>query len=172
MTSPARKIRREAERRAREALAQSGVAVFHGTTASLYDAIRRNGLRAPTGPAVFVTTDRERAAGYAIRAVCLEMVERGVADQPDLAPRALLVTARVEPDRLAPDPACDGDFLLRDGAPNSNITGRLVFDSREWLPDEDGIREYAELTLLARQVEATWGDARIATERPLGTSRP
>jgi len=145
-------MRRQAARRAAKVPAGERMIVYHGTTAALARAIRRAGLRPRDGLGPWVTSDEQRAAGYAVRAVCLALVEAGHADQPHRAAHAALLTVTADRRRLVADQADDSDYVVTGGAPPAWLTV-TAFDARPWLPDAAGIREYAALALEARAWE-------------------
>lgn len=78
MTSFARKMRREQERKARKAAMRDGLDCWHGTAAAYAAQIRREGLRPTAGRAgPYITQDYERAVRYAARATALRIDETG-----------------------------------------------------------------------------------------------
>jgi hypothetical protein len=159
----ARQFRREAQRRQRKALRRAdGMILFHGTTEPLARIIQREGLIVVDGStAPFLTIDEDRATGYALRACCLHLYERGLTDRPALAPRAAVITFTVGPDEIVPDPAHDGDHAAPNGLPADRIVNVRVLDLRERIPSADVVRDQARRMLHAR-----------ATERQLAVWRP
>lgn len=156
----ARAVRREAERRERKRLRRDGVTLYHGTTEALVPRIRREGLRAVHGTPPFLTDDEQRAAGYAMRAICLNLHERELAGRPELAPKLAIVTVRVDRARIVADPAHEGDYAAPDGVSACLIAGVRVLDVREQVPSPAVVTEFAELTLLARDCEHWWREVR------------
>jgi hypothetical protein len=125
--------------------------LWHGTSAVHRKAILAHGLRPSAGVAVFVTGDEERAAGYAARAVCVELHRRGV-HALKLAKPALVLGLDVHEDHVEIDPSHRGDFAMIDGCPAECIVSLCEFDARRWLRPGD-VARYGELAALARSVE-------------------
>lgn len=136
-------------------------ALYHGTTAHLRARILRRGLMTIAGIPLFLTTDEQRAQGYAARAVCVELHRRGVRDL-DAARPALVVEVDV-PDgvELTRDPADPTDRVIRRGIPPSWISRHYTFDARPYLEQED-IEMYAKLAARARALEGIVGERRLS----------
>lgn len=157
-------MRRQAARRAAKVPPVERITVYHGTSARRADLALTEGLRALDGISVFATDDLERAQRYGIRAVMADMAAAGVFDAAH-APDAAVLELRVDRRRLIGDPAHEGDFALRHGAPAESIVGRGDFPTREAIEsvDHDGdsadvIRLFAQSSEVARTLEParTW----------------
>jgi len=170
VSSDARAARRRAARAARRPpAAPAPLVLHHGTIEPFVEAIRAEGLQGVHGVPPFLCSSRSRAAGYGLRAACLELVEQGHVDRPELAPKVAIVTVRVSPDvgtnaqraaHLVVDPAHDGDYAAPGGVPASSIVNIEVLDLRKQMPDPQEIEEYAALTIRARAFENTWAGLR------------
>ena len=127
--------------------------LFHGTTETAVDAIRAEGLRSVHGTPPFLATDRQRAAGYALRCACLDLHERGFAERPEMAVRIAIVVVRVDVGGLVDDPAFAGDYCAPHGVAPACIRDIELHDVRDQVPAAAEVREYAMLTLAARRFE-------------------
>jgi hypothetical protein len=145
-----RERQREARLRRKEARRRIAV-VYHGTCATCRPSIEAHGCQ-PRSYGPWVTTDQHRALRYAVRAVCVALVEADCAARPEEAPAGLLLTITVDEAELEPDPAHPDDYLIRGGVPPESIS-MAEFDFRPYLPDEHGIRRFAALAGMAREWE-------------------
>lgn len=169
MTSFARQVQRRNVRAAAREYARSVPAeyrrtLFHGTIASSVSAIKREGLRAVYGPPPFLSDDADRAAGYALRAVCLDLHERGLAGSPGSAKKMAIITIRADVRELVEDGAHSGDYAAPDGVPAAFITGVRFIDAHYLVPPEAEVADYARRTLLAREIENAAAAARPYSE--------
>ena len=155
--------RLQAERQAdrqRERIADGQVAiVYHGTCESQLPAIRREGLRPQDGVGPFVTDDESRAAGYAVRAACVELFARGLTDVRR-ARRAVVLELLVDRRQLVADSAHRGDSLLVDGCPWPSVRRHYTFDPAGHVRDDE-VEGYAKRAAMARSMEAEWQDVRL-----------
>lgn len=135
--------------------------VYHGTTERAVKAITRTGLLAMNGIRPFVTIELERAAGYGLRAVCADLVERGLVDEPEHAQRFAVLELTVDRNALTVDPAHQGDHVLQ-RCPSAWVGKAHVFDAAEHMPSREEILMYARLKRAARQLESGWQHARVA----------
>ncbi|MDP2711617.1 MAG: SEC-C metal-binding domain-containing protein [Solirubrobacteraceae bacterium] len=159
----AQQAERQAEReRARLADAQS-VTVYHGTCESRLTAIRRDGLRGQNGVGPFVTDDENRAAGYAVRATCVELHSRGLTDVRR-ARRAVVLTLRVDRSALIADPAHAGDALLAGGCTWEHVRDSFAFAPAGHVSDSE-VMGYAARAALAQGVESSWQDTRLGSSQ-------
>jgi hypothetical protein len=156
-------MRREAERRHRCDLRRAGgVRLFHGASGPVARIIQREGLCAVDGStAPFLTADSARAEGYAVRAVCLQLYERGLADRPARAPLGAVITFTTAADEVVADPARASDFTAPAGLPADRIVSVRAIDLSSRMPSADAVSDYARRILHAR-----------ATERQLAVWRP
>lgn len=127
--------------------------IYHGTIQTDVAAIRREGLRSLYGAPPFLTDDEDRAAGYALRAVCLDLDQRGKADCPAAARQMAVVTVRADVRQLVADPAHEGDYAAPEGVPAASITRVRLITSYDMVPPAREVREFALLTLTARSLE-------------------
>jgi hypothetical protein len=129
------------------------VTVFHGTTATRQASILTDGLRPVAGVGPFVTADEQRARGYAVRAVCAELCERGRPDARTDLPASLVVRLRVDPASLAADATDTTDHLLGGGCDPVAVVGTYTFDPLPYMPDEAGVRGYGGRVQMARSLD-------------------
>ena len=135
--------------------------LYHGTTSVHRQRILHRGLQ-PRGEGrvpLFLTADEQRAAGYAARAVCVELHRRGL-HHLKFAKPALVLVLGVPDDLLIADPAEPGDYAVDGSIPAAWITRSYEFDARRWLRPGD-VRRYGKLAGMARAVETDWNQARM-----------
>lgn len=134
------------------------IVLYHGTTAHLAPAIERAGLLPRDGLGPFLTSDPERARGYAVRASCLALADADPNCTLANLPTALLVVATVPTAALLPDPAHAGDYWLTD--PSAAKVRCEPFDARPHITSASEARKYARWMQKARAIEDQHGKAR------------
>ena len=157
---PRQQDERQDERAQARMADAADVTVFHGTSEDRLGQIRREGLRPQDGVGPFVTDDKQRAAGYAVRACCVELHARGLTEVRQ-ARRAVVLTLRADRCELVADAAYGGDFLLPGGCSWEQIRGALKFAAKGHVTDAE-VEEYAKLGALAHKIEGTWQNTRLA----------
>lgn len=107
-----------------------------------------------------VTTDSQRASGYAVRACCIEVYEN-----PDADPTALVIEIEIDADHatLIADDIHDGDYLLRGGVGQEAIVDLHTYDASEWIGPRDP-EKYARLAAKARELERDWQATRFGLD--------
>jgi hypothetical protein len=105
------------------------------------------------GVGPFVTTDEQRALGYAVRAVCAELCEQGRPDDRNDVPTGLVVRLRVGAAALDADSTDDSDHLLNGGCGPAAVVSSYAFDPLPYLPDEAGVRAYGGRVQMAHAID-------------------
>lgn len=153
--------RSAARQRARHALRQADtLRLYHGTCSSRLPSIRQQGLTIQAGVKPMATPDSLRATGYALRACCVDLIDRGLTDPAKAKPPAVL-TLHVPAEEVKVD--THGDYVL-DHCPRSYI--RQIKVRPELLAalprNPADLRDYAHRAGLARAVERNHQDSRVA----------